>query len=163
MRKLALAIGGTLLLAACGSGDEGTIQTEDGEVAYDIDQSGEETNVTITAEDGSTVVANSGSGTADFPAGFSLYPGATVVSSMVINANDGAGSMITVQSSATPEELAAHYRREAEAAGITIAMNATVNGSVMINGEGANGRTFSFSASPNGDGTSGQLIVGMGN
>ncbi|MFC3097423.1 putative periplasmic lipoprotein [Alteraurantiacibacter palmitatis] len=162
MRKRALVLGGTLLLAACGSSNEGTVQTEDGEVAYDVDQSGEETNVTITAEDGSTVVANSGSGTADFPAGFSLYPGATVVSSMVINANDGAGSMITVHSSATPEDLAAHYRREAEAAGIAIGMNATVNGSVMLNGEGANGRTFSFSASPNGDGTSGQLIVGMG-
>lgn len=162
MRKVLTASAAAVLLASCGSGDEGTIQTGDGEVSYDVDQSGGETNVTITGEDGSTVTANSGSGEASLPDGFTIYPGATVVSSTVVNSNDGGGSMILIQSSASPEELVTFYRQQAEAAGIEIQMNATVNGNAMINGEGSGGRTFSFSASPNGDGTSGQLIVGQG-
>ncbi len=162
MRKVLTASAAAVLLASCGSGDEGTIQTGDGEVSYDVDQSGGETNVTITGEDGSTVTANSGSGAASLPDGFTIYPGATVVSSTVVNSNDGGGSMVLIQSSASPEELVTFYRQQAEAAGIEIQMNATVNGNAMINGEGSGGRTFSFSASPNGDGTSGQLIVGQG-
>lgn len=162
MRNLAYLILGSLALVACGSGNQGTFQTEDGEVAYDAEQSDDETKVTVTTGDGSTVETNSGSGTAEWPEGFSLYPGAAVISSMQVNATDGGGTMILIQSSATPEELAAFYRRLAEAAGITIATNARVNGNVTLNGEGADGRTFSFSASSHGDGTTGQLIVGRG-
>ena len=162
MRKLVSFSAAALLLAACGSGDEGTVQTEDGEVAYGIDQSGDEANVTITAEDGSEIVATSGTGEAQLPDGFSVYPGASVISSTTVTQADGSGAMVLMQSDATPAQMVSFYRQQAEAAGIEIQMNADVNGSAMLGGEGAGGMTFSFSASPNGDGTSGQLIVGSG-
>ena len=162
MRKLVSVSAAALMLASCGSGHDGTVQTGEGDVGYDIEQSGDGSEVTVTAEDGSEVVSAVGTGEAELPDGFSIYPGATVISSTTVTQADGGGALILMQSDATPAEMVSFYRQQAEAAGIEIQMNADVNGSSMLGGEGAGGMTFSFSASPNGDGTSGQLIVGAG-
>ncbi len=165
MRKVSVisAATGALLLAACGSSDEGTIVTEDGEtVEYDVDGDGGDAQITMRGEDGEEVVINSGSGAsgADLPDGYSLYPGASVVSTATINQADGQGTMVMMQSDASPEDMVSFYRNQAEGAGITIQMEMTTNGNAMIAGEGEGGTSFSFNATPSDDGTLGQLMVG---
>jgi len=166
MRKFAVitATAATMLLAACGSSDEGTITTGDGEtVEYDVDRDGGDAQIRIGNEAGEEVVINSGGAgsSANLPAGYSLYPGASVVSTASINQADGQGTMVLMQSDASPEEMVSFYRQQAEAAGIQIQMEMNSNGSMMIAGEGASGTAFSFNASQSGDGTTGQLMVGQ--
>lgn len=165
MRNLAIftATFGAVLLAACGSSDEGTIVTEDGErVEYDVDRDGGDTQITMRGEDGEEVVINSGRGanSVDLPDGFSLYPGARVISTANINQADGQGSMVMMQSDASPDEMVSFYRRQAEDAGIAIQMEMNSNGNAMIAGEGEGGVSFSFNATPSDDGTLGQLMIG---
>jgi len=164
MRTLLTLSAAALLLTACGSSDEGTIEAEDGEtVAYEVDRDGGDTSMRITGEDGQEMVINSGTGSAvDLPDGFSLYPGASVVSTTTMNQGDGQGALVIMQSDSSPEDMVSFYRRQAEAAGVQIQMEMTTNGSMMIGGEGENGQTFSFNASGADGTTTGQLVVGQG-
>ncbi len=162
MKKIAI-LAGAALLASCGSSDEGTFETEDGEVTYTVDGDGNEAEIVFQGEDGERMEINTGSDAGSvLPDGFDIYPGAEVVTSTTITQNDGSGAMVLLQSNASPSDMVEYYRGQAEAAGIEIQMEANVNGSFIIGGEGEGGKTFSFNASPNGDGTSGQLIVGQG-
>jgi hypothetical protein len=152
------------MLGACGGPDEGTIETENGEtVAYKVEGDGGDTAIRISGEDGEEVVINSDTGTTvDLPDGFSLYPGATVVSSTTMNQGDGQGTLIIMQSDASAQDMVEFYRNQAESAGIRIQMEMTTNGSEMIGGESDDGGTFSFNASPSEGGTTAQLVVGQG-
>lgn len=164
MRNWVLAAACGVLLTACGSGDEGTIETEDGEVAYDIDQSGESVDATFTGPDGEVAQIQSGPG-ADvaLPDGFSVYPGADVVSSTTVNAGDGEGAMVLMSAPASADEVIAFYRQQAETAGITISGDMNANGNRVIGGESEDGLALSVSASPGADGaTTVQLSVGRG-
>ncbi len=164
MRTLLTLSAATVLLAACGGSDEGTIETEDGEtVAYEVDRDGGDTSMRITGEDGQEMVINSGTSSAvDLPDGYSLYPGADVVSTTTMNQGDGQGALVIMQSDSTPQDIIAFYRRQAEATGVRIQMEMTTNGSMMIGGEGEDGQTFSFNASGTEGTTTGQLVVGQG-
>lgn len=159
MRRL-LAIGGALALAACG-GDTTTIETEDGSAEYDTSGSDGDAEIRFTDKDGNETVMSSGSDAAvDLPDGFTLYPGASVASNTVISGGAGEGMMVGFTSSAAAEELATHYRREAEAAGFEIQIEMNSGETVMIGGEGPEGGFFSLNSSPDGDGSSAMLIVG---
>ncbi|WAT18875.1 hypothetical protein OZN62_04710 [Aurantiacibacter sp. MUD11] len=163
MRKVILIAGIGLLLAGCGS-ESGTIDTEDGEVTYEVDRDGENAEYRMTNEDGDEVVINSGSDVAvSLPDGFSLYPGAQVITNTTVNQADGSGSMVVMRSDDTPDEMAAYYRRQAEGAGVEIQMEMSSNGSKLIGGEGPDGLTFSFNATPDPEGTTAQLVVGRDN
>ncbi|VVT20359.1 hypothetical protein [Erythrobacter sp. EC-HK427] len=160
MRNLVIVTLG-LTLAACGGSDSGTIETEDGTVEYETERSGGNSEMRITDNEGNEVVVNSGEGVAaSLPDGFTVYPGAEVVSSTVMNGTEGQGSMTMMTSSDTPEQMVAHVRREAEAAGFSIEMEMTSNETMMIGGEGPDGTAFSFNVSRSGDESSGMLIVG---
>lgn len=164
MRKITVLSAVALSLTACGSADEGTIVTEDGEtVDYEVDGDGSDAEIRITGDDGEEMVINSGSGAAvDLPDGYSLYPGATVVSTTTMSQADGQGSLLIMQSDASPGEMVTFYRTQAENAGVDIAMEMNSNGTMMIAGESEDGGTFSFNATPSEDGTTGQLVVGEG-
>ena len=136
-------------LAACGSSDSGTIETDEGEVAYTVDENGDEMNATITNENGETVSVQSGDGiAADLPDGFTLYPGAKVLSSTNVSSGDGSGALILLESGDTPDKIVAYYRKEAEAAGIEIKMEMKANEAQIVSGESPSGLVFSINASP---------------
>lgn len=160
MRKF-LAIPCTLALAACGGSDTTTIETEDGRAEYSVDGAEGDAEIRFTDNDGNETVVTAGTDAdAQFPDGFTVYPGATVASNTVISGGEGEGMMIGITSSASPEELAAHYRAEAEAAGFEIQMEMNSGETVVIGGEGPSNGFFSFNASPEGGGTSAMLMVG---
>lgn len=148
-------------LAGCGSENSGTIEGENGETGeYTIDRATGETSATITTDEG-TATLRSGAGVAiDLPAGFTGYPGATIISNTVVNQSQGSGAMLFFETEDSPEDVVAFYKRQAEAAGVKIQLNASMNGSSMIGGESEDGLTFSVNANPGEERTSAQLIVG---
>ncbi|MFB0613150.1 hypothetical protein [Aurantiacibacter poecillastricola] len=160
--RMIFALSAALLIAGCGSSEDGTFETAEGDtVDYQANDSSGDTEYRITGEDGEELVINTGSGTeVDLPDGYNVYPGATVTGTTTISQADGQGTMVMMESDDSPEELAEYYRNQAEAAGITIQMEMSSNGTRMIGGEDEAGGTFSFNASPSGTGTMGQLVVG---
>lgn len=164
MRSTVILSAAALALASCGSSDEGTIETADGEsVDYEVDRDGEDVEIRMSGDDGEEVVINTGSDSnVDLPGDYTVYPGAEVLSSATMNQSDGQGSLVIMQSDASPEDMVTFYRRQAEDAGVEIQMEMTSNGTRMIGGETGAGGTFSFNASPGADGTTtGQLLVGQ--
>lgn len=160
MRKIGFGIATALLLAGCGDSDSGTIETEDGTVEYDAGQSGGEAQIRFTDKDGNETVINSGTDVAaNLPDGFTVYPGAQVVSGTVVNEAEGRGSMTVMTSSDTPQQMAAHFRRQAEAAGFAIELEMTGSDTVTIGGEAADGRAFTFNGGRSGEVTTGMLMV----
>ncbi|MEM7702272.1 MAG: hypothetical protein AAF251_10085 [Pseudomonadota bacterium] len=157
--KLALASAVTLALSACSSG---TIEDEDGEQTgeYTVNQITGETSATIETEDGTTTVRSGSSVPVDLPGGFTVYPGANVISNTVVKQGEGSGTLVTMSSNDSPGEVAAFYKDQAEKAGITIQMEMKTNGAQIIGGESGDGLTFSIMASPTEDGTTAQLTIG---
>ena len=152
-----------LALAACGSETSGTFEGEDGETGeYTIDNSTGETTATIKTDDGTATMRSGSNVPVDLPDGFSLYPGASVVSNTVVKQGaGGSGTLVMMTSGDSPEKIAGFYRQQAEKAGIEIQMEMTTNGAQIIGGESGDGLTFSIMASPDGEGgTSAQLTVG---
>lgn len=148
-------------LAACGSDTSGTFQGEDGETGeYTIDRATGETTATITTQEGTATMRSGSDVPVDLPAGFTVYPGAEIVSNTVVKQSGGSGTLITMSSADSPETVAAFYKAQAREAGIEIQMEMATNGAQIIGGQSPAGLTFSIMASPDGDGTTAQLTVG---
>ena len=160
----AIAVG-ALALSACGSEPSATFSTEDGEtveVTGGEDSSGG-TTMRITGPDGEEIVARTGEGIElALPDGFSMYPGAKIVQSTVVTGgSEGAGGLIIFESDNSPKEITDFYRKQAKDAGITIQIDADMNGSKMLAGEKEGSEIgFMVSASrEDGDLTRAQLMV----
>lgn len=163
MRKMAFVLAGTAALAACGSETSGEFTTEEGETAeYTIDQATGETSMTVEGPDGTATLRSGADVAVDLPAGFSLYPGAKVITNTVVNQPDGKGTMVMFETDAAPDKVIGHFRKQAVDAGFGIQIDANMNGSLMIGGEHeADGSTLSVTATAvEGDATTGQLIIG---
>ncbi|MEM7690188.1 MAG: hypothetical protein AAF291_14310 [Pseudomonadota bacterium] len=151
----------TFVLAACGSQQSGTIEGDDGETGeYTIDTATGEATATIETEDGTATLRSGSNVPVDLPAGFTVYPGANVVSNTVVRQAGGSGNLLTMQSGDSPEKLAEFYKSQAESAGVKIEMEMATNGAQIIGGQSDDGLTFSIMASPTEDGTTAQLTVG---
>ncbi len=164
MRKITILSLAAISLAACGGSDEGSIQTDDGEtVDYQVDRDGGDTQFRISGDDGEEMVINSGTNAeVDLPDGYSIYPGASVVNTTTMNQSDGQGTLVIMQSDASPESMVTFYRQQAQKAGIEIGMEMNSNGMMMVAGESEEGSTFSFNASPSGRGHDGPAGGGAG-
>ena len=151
------------ILAACGSQETGTVTGEDGsETSYSIDRDGGDTQVRVTNEAGEEVVVNSGEGAGvALPLGFTVYPGANVVSNSTVKTNDGEGSVLFMETSDSAEKVVAFYRSQAEAAGMNIALESNSAAARTIAGEAEGGKNFMLTATENESGTGVQLMVGQ--
>ena len=74
---------------------------------------------------------------------------------------DQSGEAVTMAAGASPEDMIAHYRRQAEAAGVDLELDMTTDTMRMIGGKAPDGSAFSFTATAGADGTTGQLMVGQ--
>ena len=162
MRTWVFAAGTSLLVAACGSEQSGTITNEEGESAdYTVNQEGGGVTATLETADGKATITSGANVKVALPDGFLIYPGATVTSNTVMDGPDGKGAMVTMQSDADPAAMVAFYRKAAEAAGYTIAMEMKTDASTMIAGEKKENKGgFSFSAGAKDGTTNAQLMVG---
>ena len=150
-----------LALAACGSETSGTFEGEDGETGeYTIDTATGEASATIETEDGTFTMRSGSDVPIDLPDGFSVYPGAEIVTNTVVNQSEGSGTLVTMNSADSPAKIKAFYKAQAEAAGVTIQMDMTTNGMEMVGGEAPDGLTFSAMIMPEGEGSTVQLTVG---
>ncbi|MCK0098137.1 hypothetical protein MWU38_01965 [Qipengyuania sp. S6317L1] len=163
MRFFTVAVtASTLALAACGSETEGDLATGDGDTGeYQIDRSTGESSMTVETDDGTVSMVTNTDAPSDLPAGFTLVSGAEVLSNTMIDNGETKGSLTTFRSDKSPEQIADHYRAEAENAGITIQIETNMNGGKMIGGENEKtGTTFSVSAFPDEEGVvKGQLTI----
>lgn len=143
-----------MLLAACGSSDEPSMEVGDGaEGAPTLDFSDGEGNQ-VSVQGGEAAIAA-------LPPGFTAYPGATVVSSTAVGTGDGGGGVILVMTTSDgPEQVIEFYRTQALAAGVRLDGQVTTGSNTLIGGEGEGGLAFSASAAPGPDGSIVQLTVG---
>ena len=150
-----------MLVSACGGPDaEGTIETEDGTITYEADSDGTEVSFSASNDNGEVMQINSGGGVeVDLPDGYTLFPGASVVTNMNMVRNDMNIANIIFNSTAQPAQVAEFYRDQAVAAGIEINNEATINGAVIFSGVGEGDTTFNISASPSEGGSSAQLSL----
>lgn len=154
---------GALMLAACGSETSGTFTTEDGESGeYSVDSASGETVVSVDTPEGQATLRAGPDVDVDLPGGFSIIDGADVVSNMVFDNAGDKGALVTFNSDKSPDEIAEFYRAQAEAAGIDIEIETSINQGKMLGGESADGTTFSITAYPGNDGTTGQLTISAG-
>lgn len=157
----AISLSITLPLAACGGSDTETYETEDGTVEVDRDNNDGEAEIRFTDNDGQETVISTGSdGDVEWPDGFSLYPGASVEGHVTMDGAEGSGAMVTITTSDSAEEVLAHYRQEAEAAGIEIQMEMTSGDTRVIGGEGPDGLGFSVNATTDDGETTAMVMAG---
>jgi len=166
IRVGALPVAFALALAACGSepadsgnGSEGAKSTS---TDYTIDTDTGEERMVIATPDGDVAMRSGSDIPIDLPEGFSMMDGAEVTRNTVIDQADGKGALVTFETNDAPEAVANYYRAQAQAAGIDIEVDMTVNESRVIGGKNGSGTTFSLSATPKDTGTRAQLVVGRG-
>lgn len=156
--RFAAIIPATLILAACGSQSDDA--ASDADTSYSVDEESGVTTSQITTPDG-TAKMESGAGVkAKLPDGFTIMPGAKVISASNISTEQGSGSMTMLEIAKPAEDVIAHYRKQAEAAGIKIQLEMNNEGTRMIGGEGEGGLTFSLTASEVDGSTNVQLMIG---
>jgi hypothetical protein len=162
MKRWTIMGAAAALLAGCGSEQSGTNGDDGGEISVAHDD-GEGSATAIAGRSDGNVRVESGSDVPiDLPDGFSIYPGAEVVTNTVFDEGDSKGALVTMESDASAEAMVEHYRRQAEGAGVEIELNLTTDTMAMIGGKSADGSPFSFTATREGGAakTTGQLMVG---
>jgi hypothetical protein len=138
MRTVFLAAA-ILILSGCGSNDSseiasGTVTDSDGKaVDYRVTQSedGDAANITIKTDEGQ-MQFGSGAGNAKLPAGFTLYPGAKLTGGFDSSANGKSATMANFEVSGKGADVIAHYRKQAEAQGMTIKGEMSSPGNIIL-------------------------------
>lgn len=161
------AIGALLLLgvAACGEKEQasGTVVGADGEkAAYSVTEKDGESKLTIKSDKGNAEIST-GKDASALPAGLTLYPGATVTSSMRMTSDEQgkSGTVLSFESADTPDKIVAFYRAAAEKAGYQIGSEMKTGEMEMLNGKNASGEGFTLTASREADKTNVSMIGGL--
>jgi hypothetical protein len=105
-------------------------------------------------------VADPGSGTTvALPRGFGVFPGAQVINATTLDQGGQRGTMLVMQSEAGPQAMVDHYREQAAAAGVEIAVELDTNGALTIAGESPAGVSMNFTATPQDGNTNAMLTI----
>ncbi|MEM8695651.1 MAG: hypothetical protein AAGE05_06475 [Pseudomonadota bacterium] len=153
-----------LALAACGGSNEQVYRGPDGEEVR-VERGGDGTT-TYRSADGEAVVTTGELG-ADMPGGLPAYPGADASNGLNINAtgrDGGSGQVSSFNTSDSPADVIAFYRRALERDGYRIAATMDMGESQMIAAEREDGEGgIQITATEAGDqGTTVSVIAGMG-
>lgn len=91
--------------------------------------------------------AKAGAPTGELPFGMSVYPNAKVTSDVRANQDGEIGALITMESAASPELMANHYRQLAQDAGIVLDKDdVQVGASAFLAGRKGDTVIFTYSA-----------------
>ena len=121
--------------------------SQDDSGSYSIDAQTGQLSAEMGIDDG---MAELYSGTVlqdHLPDGFTMFPDAELLSNTIFERGDSNACFLSLQSDASPAQLAAHYRREAEAVGLNVTLSMSLPDSEMLVAEDGQGRRFSFEAS----------------
>jgi len=149
-----LAASSALILSACDAENSDTSASEGSDTGeYTIDRDSGSTSMTIDTPQGEVSMRSGADVEVELPDGFTIIEGADIISTTIVDQADGAGALVLFNTDNSPEQVADHYRAQAEAAGIDIQIETSINGGRMLGGEGTSGTTFSVTAYPSeGDG-----------
>lgn len=140
MRKIMIMA--IFLLAACGSKSATEVASgtytdpETGETArYSLatDQSGTG-NISVKTEDGEMKFGG-GAGNSKLPDGFSPYPGSKMTGGFAATGKSGTGGMASFEVKAKAADVIAHFRKQAESAGMRVNTELTSGDMMMIGAE----------------------------
>lgn len=158
-----VAASAVLLLAACGKAEESETPTP---VEPEAKAEAPATptgplgpDQTITA-DGATVSVGAAASKVTTPAYAPLYPGATVLTSVVGESGVGKGGSVTYRATANPAAIIDFYEGKVKAAGKPVTMNAEMGANVrmLTAGDSGDGKgAMQVIASPSGSGSEVQL------
>ena len=158
--RLFLPLAAALALAACGSE---SASTDEPEIRASIEQTGNDGAMTaqIRGDNGQTIdIASDPAAPVNLPDGFTLFPGAKVTSNTSMAMGEGNAAIISFDSASSPERIVAHYRAEAEAAGIPVTAEVSAGDTRSIAGDAENGDSFQLSVEPSRAGSTATLMVG---
>ncbi len=165
--RLAAFTAAALAVGACGgeaenAGENGGECGEPRGFSDMVSEAGE-TRARHTGDDGTVTTMRSGERVpVELPAGFALYPGARVTNNTRVEQAAGVLVLLTLESAAQPADMVAYYREQAASAGIDVATSLDSGPMTMIGGENADGTSFSFTATREGEVTRAQLSIGRG-
>lgn len=160
-----------LSVSACGGKSESEVASG----KFTDPETGEVSNVRVTRADdgsgGSIQIMNkdgdmrldAGPAGAKMPAGFSLYPGATLDGGLTMAGSDGSGGIANFEVKANGKDVLAFYRKQAEANGMTVTSE-FMSGSVhMITAEKESGpvRSVNFQIVPEGELVRAHIVYSM--
>lgn len=152
-----------LALAGCGSDNEGTLDTDAGDVAYTIEDEDGATSVNLAGPEGEATVETGEDLAPDLPGGVSLYPGASVDSVSNVGLENGtAGALVSMKSADSPEAITAWYKAEATKQGFAPDAQLQTGKLSVFSAKASDGRQFSVTATERDGGSSIQLIAGSG-
>lgn len=161
MKRSIIGMALAIWLAGCSGESSGTFgDGDDGSGTYAVERDGEGVTARMETDDGTAVMRSGADVPVDLPHGFTIYPGATVSTNTVFAEAGSKGALVTMESDAAPEDMIAFYRRQAESAGVDITLDMTTDTMRMIGGKARDGSPFSFTATAEGERTTGQLMAG---
>ena len=136
-----------LLLTACGDSSKPAEESK-----FVVDEESGAIDAAITTNEGTATVKSGANAPEELPLGFTLFPGAEVVSNTSFEQKDKTITIISLASDAGPDKLVEHYRKQAKDAGISIKLEMSVNDGQMIGGDDGKGNTFSLDTKKAGTG-----------
>ena len=156
----------TLALAACSPEAEQPVEEQPRQEfapgSYEVDPATGETRAVVNNEDGTTIMRAGETVPPRLPEGFSIYPGAEIRNTIQIGRDDATGVVVSLVSEDSLADLVAFYRRQAEAAGVDVAIDLKTGAMTTIAGEAPDGTSFAFQASGATGETTGQLTLRRG-
>lgn len=159
MRTVVSLVAASLALAACSSEREGTFETDEGGGGTITINDGETSTMTFSGEDGEELTVNIGGDIdTEFPAGFTLYRGASVTNTASMSGSNDDGRMIGIESEDPVGDVIAHYRREIEAAGYEVKAEMNAGGMRMMSAVNEQGQTVSVQVMEDDGGSTAHLI-----
>jgi hypothetical protein len=169
---LGVAAAAALLVAGCGSKSEtevasGTVTDPDtGEKTdYKITSSadGEEGNISNSTEDGEMRFGG-GAANAKLPAGIAPFPGAKMTGGFAASGKDGDGGMASFEAKAQAADVIAHFRKQAEGAGMKVTTEVKAGDTLMLGAEkeGADKTGIQVTATQAGDIVNGTVTYSTG-
>jgi len=155
MRQLSI-LAAAIALAACGSEKSGRFETPDGQKGtFTADTSDGEGSFSIKTQDGEFHAQSGADVKARLPSGFTVYPGAEVVTNTVMKSNQGSNVAVIMSSRDSKDKVVAFYRKQAEAAGVDIKTEIKSGEMTLISGEASSGLIFSLNTTAGDDGVTG--------
>lgn len=160
--KFVVAAGVALALVGCGSAEpEAENQAPDGpDGSYSVDRESGVTTAEIRTGDGIARMESGALVRANLPDGFTIYPDAEIESVTNIAGDREGGTLVKMNSEASPEQIAEFYRAQAETAGFSIEMDMVVDRGRMLAAKSGDGVGLSLNSRRSEDVTEATLMIG---